>query len=558
MSQNPTYSSEQRQTYDEPRRNFCTKTSLAPTRIVVWLIILIALCAKTSVSNVQAQSTAENYGCLDVRGFDVGGTYDLTQGIFINQPAMKLPPPGHQQDFSPDGRYLAAASSDMGTNDQWVMSLVISSRDGRAKQTVTYSTPNLSANVVDFPIWSPDSRHVAVPMRLSNAQAVRFIIAEPDANQSQIIDVPDISQAEVVDEAVWSPDSRYLAVSVQAQAGDLKLPYFRSDLNLYTPAGNVIRHVVENAVGYLNAGGETSDYFQHYYWSSDGRFIYYVQFMPDEGQHFDLMRYDLKEKATLTLIKALSDFPVYRNDYQYALVRWDSGGSNVVGVVDLVKGTTLTLYTTKDAIDLKWIGSRVLVRGISAFMWANVDGSSQHVINILPAEFATQTISGPSAFPDWYHGIFEVSKDEHYLMLEAKTSLNGQSPYNNNDVRLDTWLVDLLSGQSQRFVGKGVLGFSPDSQLGLVYNDSGGRLYLILPAQGKLTAIILSDEEMWHGFHAGISQIVWSPDNSRFVIVPYMGGIIDLIGRNAVRLGHYENFPGFYNNVPIVNWANCH
>lgn len=515
------------------------------------LISLTTLYASTPVSDVHAQAALGDYGCLEVRSEEIAGTYDLTQGIFIDQPQKKLPEPSDHNLVSSDGRYTGDINTEW-KDDHWLVSLVVKSRNGIIKQTINLNVstlpPNYSFPLPSLPIWSPDGRNVAFTVGL--AIGGQLILAAPDSGKSQIIDVPDLVPSYF--DPVWSPDSQYLAISVQAQLGDVERPYSRYAVSLYSSEGTLFPHVVDNAVGYIQSWEHSSDSFNDYYWSGDSHFLYFVQRTSGSDILFDFMSYDLKQQSTIPLLKNVLDFPVYRDDYKYALVRSQSDGITTVSLVDLLKATTLTLDTTTDVVDMKWIGNRALVRGKSHFVWSSADGMGKHRIDISPAEFDNQTLISPTSF--WYRGVTAVSRDEHYLMLETDTSLDGKVVVNSGNIRQDVWLVDLLSGKSQMFPSKRIVGFSPDGSLGIVYGDG---LYLLLPAQGKLTRVAV-DDEVGSGTISNIQQLVWSPDNMLFVIVYSTGIGLDLIGRNGVLLRHYENFPESYDTFTRITWSKCH
>jgi hypothetical protein len=155
---------------------------------------------------------------------------------------------------------------------------------------------------------------------------------------------------------------------------------------------------------------------------------------------------------------------------------------------------------------------------------------------------------------------YQVSANWQWLVFDTLTP--------RSEVPESTvWVANLATGKTMQWTDSaifdGVQFISPDSRV-VVMQGKGvteGQLYLLpLPLGGQRRKITPYDASETSSRPPNVHQIVWSPDNSWFVIVPPFGPDSDLylIHVNGRVIKQYHNFP--YLGEPVrftAQWSDC-
>jgi hypothetical protein len=502
------------------------------------LIAMVVLAI--SVPHLSAQAASGTLDCLEIHSSQERGRFDLTRGVYIDLTAEQAP----NSVRSPDGMHVSYI-------DNETQQIIIASNTGKPEHS--FKLPP-SASSGYRPEWSPDSRFVAHRMTLDEGKT-DLIILSVDGNVEQQFIIASLG-VDAPPVLLWSPDSRYIAAAVDAHSLE-KSAVSETAINLYGVDGSVLPHVVEDAVGFLTCG-EVCDQHSSFEWSGDGRSLLYVQFAPRSGRQldladtqFDVMAYRLDEQQNFTLARNVSDFPVYRFDHKFALIQWRSADVTNAGVLDVQKANTLTLDSRSSRVDLKWLGNTPLVRWDTTLVWAKVDGTGKHLVDVSPSRL----VNGPTTVAFDETAAYDWSLDGRWMVMMTIAD----SPDSDTE-RHDIWVIDLITGKTRTFPNLSVVYtvdgrfLSPDGRIAVLVGDGVYMLYL---AGGKPIKVRLDPSLPFYELH----QFVWSPDMTMFALVfSYEGTGLYLVRRDGTIFRHYEQFMPWSSDPPLwrVSWSDCH
>jgi hypothetical protein len=360
--------------------------------------------------------------------------------------------------------------------------------------------------------------------------------------------IPDFD--EFVSGPLWSPDSRYIAITGSAMPP--QSPTYTVSISLYGIDGTILPDVIRNAAGALYCGVDYCDGHDPYVWSADGQAIFYVQNTPYQG--FNALAYDVYTHQTQRLAENISDFPVYRSDDHYALIQWWEQNKIYAGILNLATKKRITLDShplSALSADLKWLGDKALVRWDNSLVWANADSTDRHNLSVAPEQLR----NGPTTTQRPSAGQYGWSTDGHWLLVTTQFE-DTSNRYSEN-----VWLIDLTNGKTTTFphmeVASPIDGqfISPDNKVALLRNYDEDRLYLVNLTDGTLHQATIDPSEL-----VSVYQIVWIPHSDVIAVVPSGDYYPDLylIRRDGTQIAHYTNFPDLGDPPSFyVQWATC-
>jgi hypothetical protein len=508
--------------------------TLSPAVRKVLAVAVLIGCVLLNTSISHAQTPPANLGCLEIHQDDIEGYYDLRRGKYVDFSSAGIP---HYSgwNISPDRRYAV----DLNPAERL---LTFTTLSGLPVRTIRFPAPIVDRGYVH---WSPDSRFIAVTVTFADKSS-QLIIASPEKGIERQFDIHE-PIGDTVLSMYWSPDSRFIAVGVNQKYIKPKISaLYTIALNLYGLNGTVIEHIADNALGSISCG-EICDIQSPYIWSGDGQSILYVKSTAASNETYVAMAYRLSGGRNAILATNLLDFPKYDKEVKHALITWKQSTSTVIALLDTTNGRILILEHATDPFDLQWIGDRALLRFSNAFMWINSDGTGEHHALV----YGRMDVSA-----NWFAPV-NWSPDGRWLLINVVES----DSLDSTQEIYTLWVVNLVSAEIRTFKYFSVPyinTISPDSQVAVVLLNRFD-FYVLSFAENKLAKIEFDPERTYNTFtDPFIYQLVWLPDNKRFVMLYQTNYHVDLVTIDGKLLRQYRQFPEL--GSPMIyqaQWLDC-
>ncbi len=197
-----------------------------------------------------------------------GGNWDLwvqpAAGGDPQQVTTHAAPDGQPQ-WSPDGTMLVFDSHRSGSRDVWV----IPAQGGPARRLTSHEGSDW------YPSWSPDGRRIAFKSNRTGGN--EFWTVPVDGGEPTQV-THDVRGANLG--AVWSPDGQWLSFTGRTDHDPSEI----NSLWRVRATGGEASELVRPAASAMRDGSAPSGHV----WSSDGRFLYFAEFLVDQRRWGDL------------------------------------------------------------------------------------------------------------------------------------------------------------------------------------------------------------------------------------------------------------------------------
>ncbi len=278
-------------------------------------------------------------------GFTIpfGILLEATLGSEITLTAVPpVPIPGatvQSVDWSPDGKYLAAGTTDTSDN------LFVYQFDRLDFVLSRVATPDVSPGASVLSVdWSPDGRYLAIGAVVTDAERVRIYQFDPANNTLIQVATPNVIPDDSVNSVNWSFDGKYLAAGITSDTDSLRIRIYQFD--------RVVQTLTQVATPDIIPGGAVLSVN----WSPDGKYLAIGAVAADAERvriyQFDRANNTLIQVATPDIIPGTSVESVnWSFDGKYLAIGVRNVDAERVRIYQFTRSTnSLTQVATPDII----------------------------------------------------------------------------------------------------------------------------------------------------------------------------------------------------------------